>query len=90
MRNTDPNAIITLGDLGTGFSQGADGKINVRSHESDITVSYLAGENAFTGKVQFKDTCSGNLLFEINASNQYDTTGVYLGTVLNFALPALV
>ena len=89
MKNTNPNALITLGDLGTGFVQGADGKLNVQS-EPDITASYLAGTNAFTGQVQFKDTSSGNLLWAIPATNMYDTTGAYIGTVLNFALPALV
>lgn len=89
MKNTNAKAIVTIGDLGAGFSQGADGKINVQG-EPDITASYLAGADAFTGKVQFKDTSSGNLLWEMNATNHYDTMGTYIGTVLNFALPALV
>lgn len=88
MKNTNANAIVTLGDLGTGFTQGADGKINVQS-EPDITASYIGGGNAFTGKIQFKDTSSGNLLWEMEATNQYDTMGTYIGTMLNFARPAL-
>ena len=88
MKNTDTKAIVTLGDLGAGFTQSADGKINVQAAPG-ITASYLAGGDAFTGKVQFKDTSSNNLLFELNATNTYDTTGAYVGTVLNFALPAL-
>lgn len=89
MKNTSSKAIVTLGDLGTGFSQGADGKINVQG-EPDITASYLPGGDAFTGKVQFKDTSSGNLLWEMDATNHFDTMGNYMGTMLNFARPALV
>ena len=89
MKNTASNAVITLGDLGTGFVQAADGKINVQA-EPALTLAYLAGAGAGTGKVQIKDTSSGNVLAEANATNLYDTTGAYIGTVLNFALPALV
>ena len=94
MKNTDPKAILTLGDLGTGFVQAADGKINVQV-EQDLVLAYLAdvdpytGASAFTGKVQIKDASSNNVLAEINATNLYDTTGEYVGTVMNFALPAL-
>lgn len=83
MKNTATNAVITLGDLGTGFVQDADGKINVQA-KSDLTLAYSAG------KVQIKDTSSGNVLTEADATNLYDTTGQYIGTTLNFALPALV
>lgn len=89
MKNTASNAVITLGDLGTGFVQAADGKINVQA-EPDLTLAYSAGADAFTGKVQIKDTSSGNVLAEADATNLYDTTGQYIGTVLNFARPALV
>ena len=95
MKNTATNAVITLGDLGTGFVQAADGKINVQT-EPDLTLAYVAnvdpyiGTDAFKGKVQIKDTSSGNVLAEVDATNLYDTTGEYVGTVLNFALPALV
>lgn len=95
MKNTATNAVITLGDLGTGFVQAADGKINVQV-EPDLTLNYLAnvdpyiGTDVFTGKVQVKDASSGNVLAEIGATNLYDTTGQYVGTVLNFGLPALV
>lgn len=95
MKNTATNAVITLGDLGTGFVQAADGKINVQV-EPDLMLNYLAnvdpytGKDAFTGKVQIKDTSSGNVLAEVGATNLYDTTGQYVGTVLNFGLPALV
>ena len=95
MKNTATNAVITLGDLGTGFVQAADGKINVQT-EPDLTLAYVAnvdpytGADAFTGKVQIKDASSNNVLAEVNATNLYDTTGQYVGTVLNFALPALV
>lgn len=95
MKNTATNAVITLGDLGTGFVQAADGKINVQV-EPDLTLNYLAnvdpytGTDAHNGKVQIKDASSGNVLAEIGATNLYDTTGQYVGTVLNFGLPALV
>lgn len=89
MKNTLSNAVITLGDLGTGFVQAADGKINVQV-EPDLTLAYLAGADALTGKVQIKDTSSGNVLADMDATNLYDTTGEYIGTVLNFVLPALV
>lgn len=89
MKNTATNAVITLGDLGTGFVQAADGKINVQA-EPDLTLSYLAGADVYKGKVQIKDTSSNNVLAEMAATNLYDTTGYYIGTVLNFALPALV
>lgn len=95
MKNTATNAVITLGDLGTGFVQAADGKINVQT-EPDLTLAYVAnvdpyiGTDVFKGKAQIKDTSSGNVLAEMDATNLYDTTGQYVGTVLNFALPALV
>lgn len=95
MKNTATNAVITLGDLGTGFVQAADGKINVQV-EPDLTLNYTAnvdpytGTDAFTGKVRINDASSGNVLAEIDATNLYDTTGQYVGTVLNFGLPALV
>lgn len=89
MKNTATNAVITLGDLGTGFVQAADGKINVQV-EPDLTLNYLANVDPYIGKVQIKDTSSGNVLAEIGATNLYDTTGQYVGTVLNFGLPALV
>lgn len=96
MKNTATNAVITLGDLGTGFVQAADGKINVQV-EPDLTLTYEAnfvdpyvGNDQFNGKVQIKDTTSGNVLAEVPATNLYDTTGKYVGTVLNFALPDLV
>ena len=95
MKNTATNAVITLGDLGTGFVQAADGKINVQV-EPDLTLNYVAnvdpytGTDAFKGKVQIKDASSGNVLAEVDATNLYDTTGQYVGTVLNFGLPALV
>lgn len=95
MKNTATNAVITLGDLGTGFVQAEDGKINVQV-EPDLTLNYLANINpyictdVFAGKVQIMDTTSGNVLAEIDATNLYDTTGHYVGTVLNFGLPDLV
>ena len=95
MKNTATNAVITLGDLGTGFVQAADGKINVQT-EPDLKLTYEAnfvdpyiGTDVYTGKVQIKDASSGNVLAETNATNLYDTTGQYIGTVLNFALPNL-
>ena len=89
MKNTSTNAVITLGDLGAGFTQAADGKITVQA-EPDLKLAYLAGADVFTGKVQIKDASSNNVLADMNATNLYDTTGMYVGTVLNFALPALV
>lgn len=88
MVNNKPNAVITLGDLGTGFSRASDGKIVVQS-EPDLTMAYAAGSDAYTGKVQIKDTSSGNILAEIQAINLYDVTGAYVGTVMNFGLAAL-
>ena len=95
MKNTATNSVITLGDLGTGFVQAENGMINVQV-EPDLTLAYVAnvdpytGASPFAGKVQIKDTSSGNVLAEVDATNLYDTTGQYVGTVLNFGLPALV
>ena len=88
MKNTASNAVITLGDLGTGFVQAENGAINVQV-EPDLKLTYLAGGNAYSGKIQIKGTSSGTVLAEVDAINLYDTLGRYIGTALNCLLPAL-
>ncbi len=91
--NADPKAIITLGDLGAGLKQDpATGLIVVNPAavpDTDFTAVYTAGADAFAGKIAFKDTSSGKLISEVGATNLYDATGEYVGTVINFGLPAL-
>ena len=88
MVNNQPNAVVTVGDLGTGFSRASDGKIVVQI-EPDLTLAYESGPDVFSGKFQIKDASSGNVLTEIYATNLYDATGEYIGTVMNFGLAAL-
>lgn len=91
--NTDPRAIIRLGDLGAGLKQDpATGLIVIDPStvpDADFTAVYTAGADAFAGKIAFKDTSSGKLISEVDATNLYDATGEYVGTVINFGLPAL-
>ena len=88
MVNNQPNAVVTVGDLGTGFSRASDGKIVVHL-EPDLTLAYESGPDVFSGKIQIKDTSSGNVLTEVYATNLFDATGGYIGTVMNFGFTGL-
>ena len=88
MKNTATNSVITLGDLGTGFVQAENGAINVQA-DPDLKLTYLAGGNAYSGKIQIKSTNTDKVLAEMNAINMYDTLGRYIGTAMNCLLPNL-
>ena len=94
MKNTNPKAVVTLGDLDVKyFAQGADGKITFNPDgilPDDKVIRYTAGANAFTGTVELYDQSADAVVWSVPAFNQYSTQGVYLGTVLNFALADLV
>lgn len=100
MKNTNPKAVVTLGDLDVKyFVQGADGKITFNPDGTlpdDKVIRYTAGvdaftgADAFTGNVELFDTSANAVVWSVPAYNQYSTQGAYLGTVLNFALADLV
>lgn len=94
MKNTNPKAVVTLGDLDVKyFVQAADGKITFNPDGTlpdDKVIRYTAGADAFTGTVELFDTSAKAVVWSVPASNQYSTQGAYLGTVLNFALANLV
>ena len=94
MKNTNPKAVVTLGDLDVKyFAQAADGKITLNPDgmlPDDKTIRYTAGADAFSGTVELFDTSANAVVWSVPASNEYSTQGVYLGTVLNFELADLV
>lgn len=94
MKNTNPKAVVTLGDLDIKyFTQGADGKITLNPDGAlpdDKVIRYTAGVDAFTGTVELFDTSANAVVWSAPATNDYSTQGVYLGTKLNFALDDLV
>ena len=84
MKNTNPNAIVRLGDLGNEFYQGKNGLIRVRA-EPDMSYAYVAdAADLYAGSLQLTDTSSGNVLVTIPVTNLFDTQGAYLGSVLKF------
>ena len=93
MKNTNDKAIVTLGDLDTKFfTQAADGKITLNPDgmlPDDKTVRYTAGADAFSGTVELFDASANAVVWSVPAYNEFSTQGVYLGTVLNFALADL-
>ena len=94
MKNTDPKARLTLGDLDTKyFVQAADGKITFNADGTlpdDKVIRYTAGADAFTGTVELYDPSANAVVWSVPAMNEFSTSGVYLGTVVNFALADLV
>ena len=93
MINTDPKARITLGDLDPKyFSRLADGKITLNPDGTlpdDKVIRYTAGADAFAGTIELFDTSANAVVWSVPAINEYSATGVYLGTVVNFALADL-
>ena len=94
MLNTDPRAIVTVGDLdATFFHRKPDGKITLNPDGSlpdDRAIRYTAGADAFAGTVELFDTSANAVVWSVPAVNEYSAQGVYLGTVVNFALANLV
>lgn len=94
MKNTNPKAVVTLGDLDVKyFTQGVDGIITLNPDGSlpdDKVIRYTAGADAFSGIVELYDQSADAVVWSVSAFNQYSTQGAYLGTVLNFALADLV
>ena len=94
MKNIDPKARVTLGDLDTKyFTQAADGKITINPDgmlPDDKVIRYTAGADAFNGTVELYDTSAAAVVWSVPAMNEFSTSGVYLGTVVNFALADLV
>ena len=94
MKNTDPKARLTLGDLDTKyFLQGADGKITFNADGTlpdDKIIRYTAGADAFNGTVELYDTSAAAVVWSVPAMNEFSTSGAYLGTVVNFSLADLV
>ena len=94
MKNTNPKAVVTLGDLDIKyFTQGADGKITLNPDGAlpdDKVIRYTANVDAFTGTVELFDTSANAVVWSAPATNDYSAQGVYLGTKLNFGLADLV
>ena len=93
MMNLDPKARITLGDLDTTyFVRKPDGKITFNPDgglPDDRTIRYTAGATAFEGTVELYDASAAAVVWSVPAINEYSASGVYLGTVVNFALADL-
>ena len=93
MKNTDPKARLTLGDLDTKyFTQADDGKITLNADGTlpdDKAIRYTAGADAFAGTVELFDASANAVVWSVPAINEYSSSGVYLGTVVNFALADL-
>lgn len=94
MKNTNPKAVVTLGDLDVKyFAQGADGKITFNPDGTlpdDKVIRYTAGADAFAGTIELYDASADAVVWSVPAVNEYSAQGVYLGTVVNFALADLV
>ena len=94
MKNTDPKARLTLGDLDTKyFVQLPDGKVSFNPDGAlpdDKVIRYTAGADAFNGTIELYDTSAAAVVWSVPAMNEFSTSGVYLGTVVNFALADLV
>ena len=93
MKNTNPKAVVTLGDLDIKyFTQDIDGKITLNPDGAlpdDKVIRYTAGADAFTGTVELFDPSANAVVWSASATNDYSAQGVYLGTKLNFALADL-
>ena len=93
MKNMDPKARVTLGDLDPKyFLQAADGKITLNADGTlpdDKAIRYTAGADAFAGTVELFDASANAVVWSVPAINEYSSSGVYLGTVVNFALADL-
>lgn len=94
MKNTNPKAVVTLGDLDVKyFTQGADGKITLNPDgilPDDKVIRYTTGADAFAGTIELYDASADAVVWSVPAVNEYSAQGVYLGTVVNFALADLV
>ena len=94
MKNTNPKAIVTVGDLDAKyFGRMAYGKITFNPDGTlpdDKGIRCTAGADAFTGTVELYDLSADAVVWSVPASHQYSTQGAYLGTVLDFALADLV
>ena len=94
MKNTDPKARLTLGDLDPKyFLQAADGKITFNADGTlpdDKVIRYTAGADAFVGTVELFDASANAVVWSVPAMNEFSISGAYLGTVVNFALADLV
>lgn len=86
MKNTNPNAVVTLGDLhADSFVQNADGTIAINRDgglPDDRDIRYTAGPDAFAGKAELYDTSAAAVVWDVDVRNLYSTQGVYLGSVL--------
>ena len=93
MKNMDPKARVTLGDLDPKyFLQAADGKITLNADGTlpdDKAIRYTVGADAFAGTVELFDASANAVVWSVPAINEYSSSGVYLGTVVNFALADL-
>jgi len=94
MQNTNPKAVVTLGDLDTRyFVQLPTGIISFNPDgtlPNDKVLRYTAGADAFTGVVELFDTSANVVVWSTPAVNHYSTQGVYISTALNFGLADLV
>lgn len=91
MKNTNPNAVVTLGDLhADSFVQNADGTIAINRDgglPDDRDIRYTAGvtalgPDAFAGKAELYDASAAAVVWDVDVRNLYSTQGVYLGSVL--------
>ena len=92
MKNNAANAVLTYGDFKSGVlvrEPVTDLLVVSTESENDRAIRYTAGADVHNGTVELYDTSMGAVLWSAPAKNLYDATGQYVGTVLNFSLPAL-
>lgn len=93
MQNNASNAVLTYGDFKAGVlvrEAVTDLLVVATESENDRTIRYTPGADAHNGTVELYDTSMAAVLWAAPATNLYDATGEYVGTVLDFSLPALV
>ena len=87
MKNSNPNAIVSLGDLNPKhFLQNVDGTITLNPDfdlQTDRQIRYTAGADAYTGTVELFDSSMNVVVWSMPVVNHYSTQGKYLGSIPN-------
>lgn len=94
MQNTNPNAILRLGDLHpASFAQNAEGKIVINTLQidsGDRSFIYTPSADGTTGDQLYHDYSSGKDLWRLPVMNLFGSEGSYLGSAINFVFDDLV
>lgn len=94
MQNTNPNAILRLGDLNpASFVQNAEGKIVINTLQldsGDRSFIYTPSADNNTGDQAYHDYSSDKDLWKLPLTNLFGSDGSYLGSAINFGFNDLV